>query len=687
MGLPAVVVPIIAESGEFVAAVSEAEESLGGLSEAMGSKTTGAAQQMASAIESAMSRIGESINTVMSKLASGDMAASNTTEALAAGFSKLTGINIEPAVQLIDKLKENLLELDNLAKVTGVSAGVITEMKDAMEQAGIPTQSLSDNLVSLRESMGKAQSGSSELRQDFEKLGVSTKGWEKEVPPSLTVLEQMADHFRSSKLSADDLARAHAILGDRYQDLITYLQRGSQAIKDDLTAHQEHGKAVEESIKSAKELQAEEAGLAEKLQTLLLPAFRFVVGVVHDVIAIFIQLKGVVAEVQIMISGAAKIMGDAFMGVTTIMASVGSHWRQLLQGDFSGVVADAKNAFGKMEGNFRATMTAMQQAAQETNRELGNFNAQQNLLAFESQAQQTNAARQGSNARTQVRKQEAQQAVAIRKNALEPIILMDKEELQLVHDDAEQLQPVFVKLGTALDQLNEKTQKVMQSVAQSMATTFSSAIKGMITGTETLGQAFAKMGQQMLSSLESVLEKMLEEWLQQHITELLIHTQTKEAEVGVDEAASAQKQAISMQEHIKEVFMAAKQAAVNAWKALAGIPVVGPALGAAAATATFAAVMAFGSLTSAAGGFYEVDRDQLALIHKKEMVLPASIAERLRSNLASGADSSADLHVHVYSNVNAIDSASFKDTIKQHGNMIGNEVARILKKRNLAVSS
>ena len=60
---------------------------------------------------------------------------------------------------------------------------------------------------------------------------------------------------------------------------------------------------------------------------------------------------------------------------------------------------------------------------------------------------------------------------------------------------------------------------------------------------------------------------------------------------------------------------------------MSGIPAVGPALGAAAAAATFAAVMAFGSVTSAAGGFYEVDRDQLAFIHKKEMVLPAGIAD------------------------------------------------------------
>jgi len=187
----------------------------------------------------------------------------------------------------------------------------------------------------------------------------------------------------------------------------------------------------------------------------------------------------------------------------------------------------------------------------------------------------------------------------------------------------------------------------------------------------------------MLSNLESALEKMLSQWLEHHLMELFIHTQTKQEEVTVDKAASAEKEEISMKEHISEVFRAAKQAAVNAWKALSGIPVVGPALGAAAASATFAAVMAFGSLTSAAGCFYQVDRDQLALIHKNEMVLPAGIADRLRSTVASGGGPGPDVHVHVYHNVNAIDAASFKDSIKQHGNMIGNEVAKVLKRRKL----
>jgi len=65
------------------------------------------------------------------------------------------------------------------------------------------------------------------------------------------------------------------------------------------------------------------------------------------------------------------------------------------------------------------------------------------------------------------------------------------------------------------------------------------------------------------------------------------------------------------------------------------------------------------------------------------MVLPAGIVDRLRSTVDSGMGGSG-MSVNVYHSVNAIDAASFKDTIKQHGNIIGNEVARVLRKKGLS---
>ena len=103
------------------------------------------------------------------------------------------------------------------------------------------------------------------------------------------------------------------------------------------------------------------------------------------------------------------------------------------------------------------------------------------------------------------------------------------------------------------------------------------------------------------------------------------------------------------------------------WKAMVGIPVIGPILAPIAAATAFAGVMAF----SAEGGMGNVPYDDAPfLLHKNEMVLPADLASRVRamtggSGGAGGFDmpnpangNGGDTHHHW--NVNALDGHSVK---------------------------
>lgn len=681
---------LAAEAGEFEAAIAEASKALDGLSENMGGKTTASAHKMAKSIGEAMGKVGEAINAVFSKLASGDMGASNATEALAAGLSKLTGIDLGPVVELTNKIKENLLSLDNLGRVTGMTAGTITEIKDAMEEAGIPSDKLDKNLLALHEAIGEVQSGSKEAREAFEALGISTEGWNQKTPNQISLLAKLIERFKNGTASALEMRAAHKLLGDQYESLILLGERYHGNLGALLQAHKAHGQAVDESIESAKELQREEAALAEKLQELLLPAFRFVVAVVQQVVAGFISLKGILINVGHLLSGVARITSDSFNAVTTIITSVVRHWKDILTGHFSAIADDAKGAFKKIEDDFTDTMTSMVQTANETDKELDAFFNRQVTSAAEADNKHTSIARSGARQREVVAVQSRQsllktdQEVALDWNQMMAVLTQDTKK------QGDGISGLLIdipkKLPPALAKTNTQSKQLMQLISENIGNSFSTAIRGMIDGTETLTTAFRKMGQQMLSSLESVLQKMLSEWIQHHVMELLIHTQTKQGEVEADQVASAEKQTISMREHMQQVLFSAKQAAMNAWTALSKIPVIGPALGAAAAAATFAAVMAFGSITSAQGGFYEVDRDQLAMIHQREMVLPAGLAGRMRDIIENGEGGigGGGISVVVNHSVNAIDAESFRTHIRRHGNMIGNEVARVLKRKGLA---
>jgi hypothetical protein len=694
-------VALAADVAEFQAAIESASKSLTDFSEKMGGETSKHANKMAEGIKSSTHKmaegiktstlkIGESFDEMTKKLSSDGLGANAATEALAAGLGKLTGINISPVVELVDKVKDNLLALDRLSTTVGMSAGKITELKDAMEEAGVPTDKLEDQLTSLSRAIGQARSGSSEAKEAFAKLGISTAGWSKHLPPLDDVLLKLADHIKHSKTPAQDLAAATKLLGANAQQLIPFLRQGSAAIREQMNAHLAHGQAVDASIDDAKDLQREEASLAEQIQLLLLPAFHFLVKALQLVIAGVIKWKAVFENVGYLVAGIVRGIIDEINLLSTVIQSAASHWKDILHGNFSAVASDAQASFKKMQSDMDATFAKMTQNYDEADKKADAVFAQQPEVARRNDDHLSGIVRTGERHRLEMVTRANKDRISHAQQTGQAVQVDWQQTMRSMGKDTKAESAVLSSLMTgipaalppALAKLNSQTRQIMQSVAHNMASAFSSAIKGMIDGTQTLGQAFANMGRQMVSSLESSLEKMLESWVEHHAMQVLVHVAAKGEEVAADDAAASQKEAIGTREHLHEVARSAADAAAGAYKAMAGIPVIGPVLGAAAAAATFSAVMAFSSLTSAAGGFYEVDSDQLAFIHRREMVLPAGIADRLRNTIeAGGGEGNRGVHIHLYHSVNAIDSASFKDTIRQHGQMIGDEVARVLRRR------
>jgi hypothetical protein len=120
---------------------------------------------------------------------------------------------------------------------------------------------------------------------------------------------------------------------------------------------------------------------------------------------------------------------------------------------------------------------------------------------------------------------------------------------------------------------------------------FGKAVSSIRDGTQSVSRAFGKMGVEIVENVEDAAMKMVLQWAAQEAKMLLIHLLTNKIKVASDAEASAESQAISKTGAIKEIFVDAKQAAAGAYKAMAGIPIIGPELGAVAAAVTFAAVM------------------------------------------------------------------------------------------------
>jgi hypothetical protein len=214
------------------------------------------------------------------------------------------------------------------------------------------------------------------------------------------------------------------------------------------------------------------------------------------------------------------------------------------------------------------------------------------------------------------------------------------EAVSVVDTGTAQMQAAWVAVAREASQAHDQMFRHFDSA-------FRSALRGVMQGTHTVSQAFRRMGVELEVDFASSLEKMLTRFAAHQLRMLAIHQEAKQAEVTTHELAEAQKRGISLSSTLKDVTNSAVSAAGRAYSAMADIPVIGPALGAVAAAAAFAGVMALGALASAAGGMV-VPQDMPAFVHKNEMVLPAYLSQPLQAALTGGGGGGGGIGGHTF---------------------------------------
>ncbi len=163
-----------------------------------------------------------------------------------------------------------------------------------------------------------------------------------------------------------------------------------------------------------------------------------------------------------------------------------------------------------------------------------------------------------------------------------------------------------VKNGSELER-NQYALQATNAVQNSIA----NSLQQMLTGQMTLAQGLKSIWQGVTTSIAQIFAQMAAK----NIATMLMQ--------------AAQGKSI----RAKEIVADAKAAAAAAYKAVVGIPYVGPFLAPAAAAVAFGGVMAF---ASAAGGYdIPAGMNPMTQLHEREMVLPAKHADVIRE-LADG---------------------------------------------------
>ena len=148
---------------------------------------------------------------------------------------------------------------------------------------------------------------------------------------------------------------------------------------------------------------------------------------------------------------------------------------------------------------------------------------------------------------------------------------------------------------------------------------WSQNIAKMVTLQQSFGTTIKNIWNDMLSNFAAGVARMVEQWL-----------------LGL-----VLKEAASKSFHIGETLRMAKDAAAGAFAAIAKIPFVGPFLAPAAAAAAFAATMAFSAkdgydVPALAGAGIDGRGGQVGIVHPREMILPADLADQVRNGDMGG---------------------------------------------------
>jgi uncharacterized protein YecA (UPF0149 family) len=210
-----------------------------------------------------------------------------------------------------------------------------------------------------------------------------------------------------------------------------------------------------------------------------------------------------------------------------------------------------------------------------------------------------------------------------------------------------------------------------QAFGNSITQALNSQLRGLVTGTTTWHTAFGNVLQDLLVKFIEWCETTVEHYalaeaMKTAATASGVAARTSAEQGGAAAALGAQGAAM-----VRSILSSAAETFAGVFGFLS--PLLGPfAAGPAAAAQATVAGMA-GAVASADIGMWQVPRDQLALIHQNELIMPAGPAGALRdmlTNAPNGGDAgggSVAIHPTTHFHVNAIDGPSVASWMRSNG--------------------
>jgi hypothetical protein len=560
-------------------------------------------------------------------------------------------------------------ELDKARQKTGMTTDALQRLKFAGDLTNVGFAAMSTGLRVLAQRMLLAQENSKETVDAFEAVGIS--GDEIKNLSLQQVLEKIADKFHDTADGAAKLGLAQQLLGRRGSELIPVLDLGSagmrklgdEAERMGLVLSEKDQEQLRQLDTQLKLMHQSSTVLERQLATAMTPALTGIAAAFNEDVKAGGFLKGMLADLSSgvkMLTEVGVALAATFEAAGKIIGATMAAAMAALHGNFAGakqiledvkhavdsIGVDANRVIGRIESGVPAA-TSQVAAILDGGTGGGKLSLPGNAGG------RSNAAEENATREKRLRDEDTRgwvKAIDEQKRAYEDGLRQQAKDTEKFYADK---QKAAEKAAKEQERLRKQElaaeQRQLKALLDPVASAFDQSIRGIIQGTTTLKQAEDNLIQSIALSFIDAAVKSAEKWV---ISEAI---KTAATQAGVAARVAAQQAGdqaglVSMVGTVVKSIMAdAAKAFSGVWAALSGIPYVGPALAAASAPAAYATVASVaGSVASAAGGWWEVPGDQMAQIHKKEMVLPAEHAEALRAMTAGGGRGGGAVHLHVH---------------------------------------
>lgn len=533
-------------------------------------------------------------------------------------------------------------ETDDTAQILGVMTERVGELTMIAEMGGESAQSMAMGMEVLATNVSRAAGGSKQQIDAFNRMGISIRDDQGHLKDLNTILGDMADSMSRHANGIEKVALARELMGRAGAKLIPILNEGRAAMDEYSQVAYRTGTVLSQSTvngmvavqKAIVEANAAFKGLGIALFNVFQPAILALVKTVADLVERMTRwitksydtggaMRWVALMADVLVSAIMTIVtafevlwdiGSAVLrSLGQAMAGIGTEVAQALTGNWQGVLDTAKSTndalvktwadgaadIGDILGTYKDNIQAMWDATL-------NPPAQISVHYGDGQGGAAGGGLPGYAAPTDFAAQQDK-------------ISQLKQQLQEVNG---QFQQVFGDIMSGFDR----------------------AISGLISGTMTWKQAMFTVVDSLWSTLVKFIEDWVVKWLAGEATMLVAHQTANAQKMASDVAAQSMQSENLIMNAIKAIFVGSKQTAAGVTANLA------PTMGPLAIPAGAAAGAVVAGLASFDVGSWRIPEDQVAAVHKDEMIVPArgGVADMFRDYLTGGGGDAGGGTTHIH---------------------------------------